>query len=579
MKSKLLTSTVAVTILIGMIPTSAIAASSTKVKSLSEKEGYVSEVYMGASGKMIMQGAPKSKDDGLYYISGSTVKQLDKDDDLGTIESFVDKKYVVTDDSQQITVATGKVTDDYDLELDNLFYKKAKNSDVYKVGSTSDVTFDELERINNSSTWFYKFKDRYGVITEGGTYLDLSRYANLQVPAEDDKSMVTIKEFGEETKGLTATLKTIAPIAIDDTYLYFLCTVDVAGSSSSAKTYTTIMKTTKKAKVDDDTNFVSSVTSYVVDTEGKDSGDFTGADGFTARGGKLYAIHTGDTKVSIDILKTDRVKDDNGNRILSMVVDDTVSKEANTYTTDVYGNIWLMGSGKIYGFDGSSITQYFKVDSSCTNFQVYDSNNVIAWEDDGENYYIVTGASTTASDKDTDSDTDSDKDDSSKADTDSATDTDKDADNTKVTYTTGVNKLTNGSTVFSDDGTTLAKNTWKQVESKWKYFREDGTMATGWVRDIAYNVYHLDEATGDMSTGWYKDGRTNEWYYLGTDGAMKTGWQKVGSTWYYMFNTGMMAQGWIEAKGQWYYLGTDGAMRSNCYVGAYKLGSDGAWIK
>ena len=66
MKSKLLTSTVAVTILIGMIPTSAIAASSTKVKSLSEKEGYVSEVYIGASGKMIMQGAPKSKDDGLY---------------------------------------------------------------------------------------------------------------------------------------------------------------------------------------------------------------------------------------------------------------------------------------------------------------------------------------------------------------------------------------------------------------------------------------------------------------------------------------------------------------------------------
>ena len=594
MKSKLIAGALAVMTVAGLLPTtSAYAASS--VKSLSEKEGYVDEVYIGKNGKMVFKGSPKAKDDGLYYVSGSSVKELDKDDDYGDIEAFVNREFVVTEEDYKITVATGKVEEDYeDDDLERLFYKKAKNSDIYDVDSASDVKFDTLERIDNSTTWFYKFKDRYGFITEGKDYADISKYCNLQLPESDGKSIVKVKEFNKDEDGVTVKIKDISPIAKDASYIYFLCKLDVTGSTDEFKETTAVMKVSMSSKEDDDTNYVSSVTTYLVDTDDDDN-DFSGADGFAARNGKLYAIHKDEDKekIFIDILQTERLKDDNGNRLLYMTVEDTVSEDGKVYETDSYGNVWILDSGKIYGFDGKDIKQYYKCDSSCNSFKVYDSKNIIAWEEGEDNYYVVTGTtSSDKNDKDDDEDKDKDKDDDDedkKNNSDSNSNNNNSTDGDKVTsgstategttYTQGLNKLANGSFVYSDDGKTIVKNTWKLVDNKWKYFREDGSMATGWVRDLTYNVYHLDETTGDMTTGWYKDMRSGEWYYLGTDGAMKTGWQNVGGTWYYMFNTGMMAQGWLQDKGKWYYLGNDGAMRANCYVGAYKLGADGAWIR
>lgn len=95
-------------------------------------------------------------------------------------------------------------------------------------------------------------------------------------------------------------------------------------------------------------------------------------------------------------------------------------------------------------------------------------------------------------------------------------------------------------------------------------------------------VYYLDNS-GNKQTGWLQSG--NDWYYLGSDGARQTGWQNVNGNWYHMDQDGKMQTGWFKDwNGTWYYLnpdsnGTKGAMLHDTYVGGYRLGSDGAWVR
>jgi 2',3'-cyclic-nucleotide 2'-phosphodiesterase / 3'-nucleotidase / 5'-nucleotidase len=162
----------------------------------------------------------------------------------------------------------------------------------------------------------------------------------------------------------------------------------------------------------------------------------------------------------------------------------------------------------------------------------------------------------------------------------------------------------------------LASDEWKFINKKWYFFNEDGTMKTGWYLE-GTKWYYLDAVNGDMKvnwalvngkwyffnasgvmqTGWLEDG--GKWYLLTKSGAMATGWSLVGKTWYffdtkgamktgwvyndkkwYFLNTkGAMQTGWVLVNNKWYYLYSNGSMASNTYIGKYKVGSDGAWIK
>lgn len=595
MKKRIITGFMAAAMILTICPISASAAT---VKSLKEKDGEIETACLGKDGKMVIQGCPKDKDSGYWYISGSKVKQLDADEDLGEIESFVDRTKIETDNDYSIAVATGKVTDS-DLDLESLFYKKTKNSDVYDFASKSDVEFDTIERIDNTSTWFYKISDRFGIINESGTYMDISKYANLQVKLADRDNTISIKEFGKTyDTDVVAELTDCTPIAQDKSYLYFLCTVKVQEGSSTSTDVKAVMKVSRTIKSNDDTNYVSAVNSYIVDDS-----DIINATAFTARNGKLYALtmNEDDEKLTIATTKAERKKVDN-KYVSYLSVDDTEKHSATNYVTDVYGNIWLIDSGKIYGFDGEDLVQYFKCDSSANNLVVYDASNVVAWEDGSDVYYTVTGTSTN-SDKDKDDD-DDDDDDNSNSDTaiDMGNNSQDNSDLTGVdqngnstltgpdgttnpgtngNLVTGWNKAADGTYTYSKDGTTTVKSDWIQDGSDWYYLGIDGVMKTGWFRDAkTWAIFHADEYTGKMTTGWYKDYRNNEWYLLGSNGAMQVGWAKDGSDWYYLCTTGAMMQGWMQDKeGRYFYLGEDGRMRHDCYVGSYKLGSDGAWVK
>lgn len=185
-------------------------------------------------------------------------------------------------------------------------------------------------------------------------------------------------------------------------------------------------------------------------------------------------------------------------------------------------------------------------------------------------------------------------------------------------------------------GSGLTGGTWKEDEKGWRYYKNDGTLATG-TQNIDGEKYQFDNQ-GYMQTGWQKDdsgkwnyfdkesgaAKKNQWitddengrkYYVKNDGTMadneiveingkkyffqkdgplginkwiesggnwyrtdasgqvQTGWYKDGWKWYYLGDDGkMVSSDWIDYKGEKYFLHKDGAMAFNTYI--KETGSD-----
>ncbi|MDK0616332.1 cell wall-binding protein [Clostridium perfringens] len=107
---------------------------------------------------------------------------------------------------------------------------------------------------------------------------------------------------------------------------------------------------------------------------------------------------------------------------------------------------------------------------------------------------------------------------------------------------------------FNNDG--LMETGWQFINGDWYYLRPNGTMATGW-QNIDGNWYYL-RSNGTMRKGWEKF--PEGWYYLKDNGVMATGWQLVNNDWYYLNSNGTMSTGWQFINDDWYYLNSNGSM-------------------
>ncbi len=231
-----------------------------------------------------------------------------------------------------------------------------------------------------------------------------------------------------------------------------------------------------------------------------------------------------DNKVDVYLVEKD--SDD------SVDLDDNSDvKQYESYDIDVDGNVWVVADGKIYEYKaGGDMTKVYTVDSSLDAISVYDENNIVAWENNGDIYTTVgEGKAATAADAGTTTGA--------------------------VTVQTGWVQLADGTWNFYDATGTKLVNNWANVGGVWYYLKADGVMATG----------------------WQQVGTT--WYYLNASGAMQTGWVNDNGTWYYLQSSGAMATGWISDNGTWYYLNASGAMLANTTVDGYVLGASGAWIQ
>ncbi len=123
---------------------------------------------------------------------------------------------------------------------------------------------------------------------------------------------------------------------------------------------------------------------------------------------------------------------------------------------------------------------------------------------------------------------------------------------------------------------TTTQTGWVKAENgTWSYLKEDGSKATGWVKDNG-TWYYLN-AEGVMQTGWAKVDGT--WYYLKSSGAMATGWVKDNGTWYYLKSSGAMATGWYQVGSKWYYSYSSGALAvSTTTPDGYTVNENGEWV-
>ena len=430
----------------------------------------------------------------------------------------------------------------------------------------------------------------FGFTNESGKYVDASNLANIYIYSPEKEKTVKIEEYGDEedlgyTNDVTAKLVNLKALTQDENYIYAIATVKVTDKDGNAvegvqETQYFLQKISKEQGDKKDGAYVpKSVTSYQIDDnkiyKDDDMNDasklFSTSDetinpeddykvvNYTAKNGNIYVTAVEDEsvkvytvklkKAKVDAYKADGIKEDRDAYVVMQ--DDDADQDLtdlaltgsdvknsalqnSAISIDVDGNTWALDKGKIYKFDGSDFKEMYTCDRSINSLDVYDENNLIAWDSEGDVYTTVSeGKAQTEEDAGVTEDTDTDT-------------------NVDTTVKAGWDKNTDG--------------TWS--------FYKDGAKATGWVNDNG-TWYYLD-ATGTMKTGWVQAGA---WYYLNASGAMQTGWINDNGTWYYCNASGAMQTGWLLDGSTWYYLQANGAMAANTTIDGYVLGSNGAWIQ
>jgi hypothetical protein len=190
-----------------------------------------------------------------------------------------------------------------------------------------------------------------------------------------------------------------------------------------------------------------------------------------------------DTDDKVDVYFAEKDDDDD------VDVDfDSAEDASAAYDFDVDGTPWVIADGKVYKFTNNEMTKVYTTDSSLDSISVYDENNLIAWENDGDIYTTVAEGT-----KETESEAPA-----------------------TTPAKVGWDQLADGTWNFYDATGTKVVSNWVNVGGVWYYLKADGVMATGWLNDNG-TWYYL-KSSGAMATGWLNDNGT--WYYLNASGAM-----------------------------------------------------------
>lgn len=535
------------------------------------------------------------EDDGDYYLLDLSTGKID--DDESTQDKYDNaKSKLYTNlkkaDRYSETKASGN-KDNGIIYFDRIL--EGKRGEVwYQYTALGDSTTDAAVTPVASSDGKTKVTTEAaakldGVIYSGFTnetgakYVDITHEANIYAltrsSANSDKlKTVKLSEYEKDNDGVTARFLGTEPIAQDDQNIYTITTVQLTyeqgyapnGVENNVSVQKFLQKVSKEQGDKEDGGYLpKSITSYQIDEDQKfyKDGDVQTAskvlggigtvyDGheivdYQIKNSNVYAIgiDEGNIKVWVLKLKKSKIDTQQGTKDVDTyvaikdddydqdIVGDTLEESKAAYSIDIDGNVWALDKGKVYKSTGSDFKEMYTCDRALDRLDVYDENNLMIWESDGDVYTNVAEGK-----KQTEED---------------AGVTDEPVQETKV----GWSQNADGTWSFYDAVGTQVKSKWVNLGGTWYYLKADGVMATGWLQEGG-NWYFLNPVSdgylGAMKTGWINDNGT--WYYLNASGAMKTGWFQ-------------------DSDGRWYFLKSSGAMAVNEYVDGYYLGANGAWVK
>ena len=612
--NKLTALMVAATAVASIVP----AASASAATKLQVQEGNIDAAVAFGDGKYIYDGYMTDDDaSGLYFNNGEKDSYLEDDEDYDFSSVKYGTKYVIVEEDGEnylLDLSTGKVLDDESIDdlRENVELKlrtTLKKADDRYALENNKIVFAGKDSITPvlenqfGDVWYsYAVKDAddehktlYGFVNESGKYIDVSATANMTVSTT--ASAVRVTEYDKAKNNVEVSLVE-APqvIAQDSNYLYTITKVSVKVSDQYDGERTYIQKISKaQGETKDGAYLPKSVDSYEISSNlyiDDDNDDTAKAEKLLLdRNNKIrvikdtiYVTSVDAEKVYVNTIKLKKEKvtkkldgtkpNDGTTKKLDVYVavkdqddDEKIEGRENAVSIDAEGNTWAVNKGKIYKFNGTEFVEVYTCDRTIDHLDVYDENNLIAWNKENEVFATVQT-------KSEDNTTEDDKNETAQAgwvkNSDGTWSYNK-ADGTKAT-----GWLLDGSTWYYLNSNGIMQTGWLNLSGTWYYLNGSGAMQTGWLNDNG-TWYYL-KSSGAMQTGWLNDNGT--WYYLQSNGAMKTGWLNDNGTWYYLQSNGAMKTGWLEdTDGNWYYLQSNGAMAKNTTIDGYRLGSNGAWIR
>ena len=517
-----------------------------------------------------------------YYVIDMTTGKITDDDTIQDLQDTAATKLANKLDG----------TDRYNKETFN-FQDRAENpSAKATIERVNDNKFEDTWYSYNITT--DGSLDKFGYTTNSGKYIDCSFDLNLYAyynpttgsaasgkmyKLEDVEDHADIKnKDGQNLDMSVHSIKFVSYLGQNDKYIYSLIEVgikngmDISASSeeNSIRTGYYVQKVSKEQgdKEDDAYKPKSTecfeITPNYENSDAKDAYEslmkLNASSSYADETAKaviadnaIYITYNDDDKVKTDklLLKTsekldkyyytsgDKWSKDGKVGAHIVIKDSDVDhdiEDKESWTIDTNGIVWAIDGGKILKSEkGEDFEAVYTCDRSLNRLDVYDENNLIAWDDDGDAYTTVTEGSDEAK---------------------------KEAEE-----------------IVGEQPAVTAKTGWQKDDTTgtWTLYDAVGTQLTGW-QLVGGAWYYMDPATGVMQTGWVQSPASGKWYYMNESGAMTTGWQNVGGTWYYMDSTGAMQTGWIFDGSNWYYLYESGAMASNTTVDGYVLNASGAWI-
>ena len=559
--SKITALLVAASSIMSIVP--AMAADSVR---LGTKDGTI-ERAIAFNGKYIFEGYKGDEDKAVYINDGQKDKELaDFEDYTFTTGTYADKYALAEDGSEDylVDLTNGSISDDtlQDM-LDSTaskLEKVLKRTDKYTGVTVGSADLNELRSSAKfQQPWYSVVKNGNTIFTDAnGKYIDSSVLANIYAYSTAKGKVVKVEKFNKpySDTGLKVDLLA-APtvIAQDKDFIYAVVNVRITDSAATAPTDAWYLQKISKAQgdVDEKAYTPKSVASYQIDNKSLyDNGDANDAYSWLINAGAVdtanivnvevkdgslyvYKLQDSDT-IKVNKLDLKQIKEYAVNKTVygSTKLDGyVVKKDGDTdqdfqaYSIDVNGNLWILNKGKIIKFAQKDKTTVYTCDSGLNELDVYDANNLVAWNYDDERYTTVSEGT----------------------------------------------KVTQGDAAIV---TPVIKTGWQQEGSNWYFNDATGAKVVNkWVN--VGGAWYFLKADGAMATGWVKDGAS--WYFLNASGAMRTGWIKDGANWYYLKSSGAMATGWVNDNGSWYFLNGSGAMLSNTTVNGYKLGASGAWVK
>ena len=537
------------------------------------------------------------ENDGDNYLLDLSTGKIDDDESIqDKYDNAKSKLYTNIKKADRYSVSKDeRDKDDAIVSFDQIL--KGKKGDVwYQYTALGDVTtgsavdpskvIEDIKKENKVTTdAAAKLGEgviRTGFTNDSGKYIDITHDANIYALVRSGENSTKLKttklsEYDKESNGVEAKFLGTEAIAQDNDYIYAITTVQLeylnGYAPDNVKDNVTTQKFLQKiAKAQGDKEdggyLPKSTTSYQLDTKVLyNDGDvkeatevLTNATGdydivnYEVKNSTLYAtgVSNDGENVKVWAIKMKKSKldtlakagdktTDNVDTYVAIKDDDFDQDVVNekAYSIDADGNTWVLDKGKVYKSNGSDFKEMYTCDRALDKLDVYDDNNLMIWEADGDVYTNVAEGK-----KQTDEDA-------------GVTDEDKNP----TTPTVGWNQNANGTWSFYDATGAQMKASWVNLGGTWYYLKADGAMATGWLLEGG-NWYFLNPVSngylGAMKTGWIQDNGT--WYYLNASGAMKTGWFQ-------------------DTNGTWYFLKSNGAMAANEYIDGYYLGSNGAWVR